>query len=95
VSLPLRREGCSLFTSFFWGQLSGMVEVLSGFLGCALVGYARTILPLALSGAAGAMVFVVCSELIPEALSEGNTKMVNWGLLLGFCVMMSMDVALG
>ena len=95
VSLPLRREGCSIFTAFFWGQLSGMVELFSGFIGAYLVQYARVCLPLALAGAAGAMVYVVCSELIPEAHGNGNDRAVNMGVMLGFALMMSMDVALG
>ena len=92
---PLRREGCSIFTAFFWGQLSGMVELFSGFIGAYLVQYARVCLPLALAGAAGAMVYVVCSELIPEAHGNGNDRAVNMGVMLGFALMMSMDVALG
>jgi solute carrier family 39 (zinc transporter), member 11 len=95
VSLPLRREGCTIFTAFFWGQLSGMVELFSGFIGAYLVQYARVCLPLALAGAAGAMVYVVCSELIPEAHGNGNDRAVNMGVMLGFALMMSMDVALG
>lgn len=95
VSLPLRREGCSLFVAFFWGQVSGLVEVVSGFLGAYLVTYARVALPIALSGAAGAMVYVVCSELIPEAHGSGNDRAVNLGVMLGFVVMMALDVALG
>ena len=95
VSLPLRREGCSIFTAFFWGQLSGMVELFSGFIGAYLVQYARLCLPLALAGAAGAMVYVVCSELIPEAHGNGNDRSVNMGVMLGFALMMSMDVGLG
>ena len=95
VSLPLRREGCSLFTAFWWGQLSGMVELVSGFLGAYLVNYVKILLPLALAGAAGAMVYVVCAELIPEAHSSGNGRAVNLGVMLGFTIMMAMDVSLG
>ena len=95
VSLPLRREGCSLRTAFFWGQLSGLVEVFSGLLGAYTVQHAQVVLPLALSGAAGAMVYVVCSELIPEAHSSGNDRAVNLGVMIGFVVMMAMDVSLG
>jgi len=95
VSLPLRREGCSLGMAFFWGQLSGMVEVFSGVLGAYLVQYARVALPMALSGAAGAMVYVVCSELIPEAHGSGNDRAVNLGVMVGFVIMMAMDVSLG
>lgn len=95
VSLPLRREGCSLKTAFFWGQLSGMVEIVSGFLGAYLVKYATVCLPIALSAAAGAMVHVVCSELLPEAHGSGNDRAVNIGVLLGFVLMMAMDVSLG
>ena len=72
-----------------------MVEIISGFLGAYLVNYAELCLPIALSAAAGAMVHVVCSELLVEAHSSGNDRLVNVGVLVGFVLMMAMDVSLG
>jgi zinc transporter 11 len=95
VSLPLRREGCTLSTAFMWGQMSGLVEVFSGFLGAYLVQWARFCLPVALSCAAGAMIYVCCGELLAEAHMHGNSKFVNAGVMIGFTVMMILDVALG
>ena len=94
VSMPLRREGMSRAKSFFWGQLSGMVEPAAGVLGAAAVILARPILPYALSFAAGAMIFVVAEELIPESQRE-ETDVATIGVMLGFAVMMLLDVALG
>lgn len=94
VSLPLRRQGCSLSMAFFWGQLSGMVEPVAGFLGAYLVQSARLVSPFALAGAAGAMIYVVVNELIPEAHTSGNKMASTWGIMLGFTLMMCMDVAL-
>lgn len=94
VSMPLRREGLSRKKSFFWGQLSGMVEPAAGVLGAAAVIFARPILPYALSFAAGAMIFVVAEELIPESQREG-TDIATIGVMFGFAVMMLLDVALG
>jgi len=95
VSLPLRREGCSLMMAFWWGQLSGLVEVFSGFLGAYLVQWARFCLPISLAGAAGAMIYVCCAELLVEAHQHGNSKWVNVGVMIGFTLMMILDVALG
>ena len=95
VSLPLRREGCSLMTSFWWGQLSGLVEVFAGLLGAYTVQSARFCLPISLAGAAGAMIYVCCAELLVEAHQHGNSKWVNGGVMIGFTVMMILDVALG
>ena len=95
VSLPLRREGCSLMMAFWWGQLSGLVEVFSGLLGAYLVQWARFCLPISLAGAAGAMIYVCCAELLVEAHQHGNSKWVNGGVMIGFTVMMILDVALG
>lgn len=95
VSIPLRREGLSPTKSFMYGQLSGIVEPIAGVLGAAAVIYMRPILPYALAFAAGAMIFVVGEELIPEANSEGNSHLATTGLMLGFAVMMFLDVALG
>ncbi len=95
VSMPLRREGMSRGKAFFWGQLSGMVEPVAGVLGALAVLVARPILPYALSFAAGAMIFVVVEDLIPESQQGGNTDAATMGAMLGFTVMMFLDVALG
>ncbi|MCM8710679.1 ZIP family metal transporter [Clostridium sp. SYSU_GA19001] len=95
VSLPLRREGYSRLKSFVYGQFSGMVEPVAGVLGAMLVITMQNILPYALSFAAGAMIFVVVEELIPESQLEKNTDIATLGTMLGFAVMMFLDVALG
>ena len=95
VSVPLRREGMSRLKSFWYGQLSGMVEPVAGVLGAAAVILIRPILPYALSFAAGAMIYVVVEELIPESQLEKNTDIATIGAMLGFAVMMTLDVALG
>ena len=95
VSVPLRREGMSRRKSFFYGQLSGVVEPIFGVLGAIAVMSMLPILPYALSFAAGAMIFVVVEELIPEAQQAGNTDLTTMAVLLGFSVMMVLDVALG
>ena len=95
VSVPLRREGLSRFKSFWYGQLSAVVEPIAGVLGAAAVIYIRPILPYALSIAAGAMIFVVVEELIPESQREKNTDIATVGAMLGFALMMALDVALG
>lgn len=95
VSLPLRREGYSRSKSFLYGQASGVVEPISALLGVIAVGAMRSLLPYALSFAAGAMIFVVVEELIPESQLSGNTDLATIGTLLGFVVMMLLDVALG
>ncbi len=95
VSVPLRREGLSLLKSFWYGQLSGIVEPVAGVLGAAAVILMRPILPYALSFAAGAMIFVVVEELIPESQLEKNTDIATMGAMVGFAVMMTLDVALG
>lgn len=95
VSLPLKAAGFSTAKSIWYGQLSGLVEPISGVLGAALVSFIVPILPYALAFAAGAMVYVVVDDIIPEAQSEGNGKAASWGAIVGFIVMMSLDVALG
>lgn len=95
VSLPLRREGLSRGKAFFWGQLSAVVEPIAAVIGAAAVLAARSLLPYALSFAAGAMIFVVVEELIPESQQGGHTDLATFGALLGFAVMMVLDVALG
>ena len=93
VSLPLRREGFSRFKSFWYGQLSALVEPLGGVLGAGLVILSKPLLPYALAFAAGAMIFVVIEELIPEAQSGENTDIATLGALIGFSVMMFLDLA--
>jgi len=95
VSIPLRREGLSRLKSFHYGQMSGVVEPISGVLGAALVLTMRPILPYALAFAAGAMIYVVAEELIPEAQFESNSHIATFGVMIGFAVMMTLDVALG
>ncbi|MFA0961047.1 ZIP family metal transporter [Roseivirga sp. BDSF3-8] len=95
VSAPLRREGFSRRKAFFYGQLSGAVEPIGGAIGAAAVMAARPILPYGLAFAAGAMIFVVVEELIPESQMHGNSDLATLGAILGFAVMMVLDVALG
>ena len=95
VSMPLRREGLSRGKAFFWGQLSGMVEPVAGILGALAVLAARPILPYALSFAAGAMIFVVVEDLVPESQQGGYMDAATMGAMLGFTVMMFLDVSLG
>jgi ZIP family zinc transporter len=95
VAVPLRREGFSRLKSFNYGQLSGMVEPVSGVLGAAAVILIKPILPYALSFAAGAMIFVVVEELIPESQLHKNTDLATFGTLIGFTIMMILDVAFG
>ena len=91
--MPLRREGLSRFKSFWYGQLSGIVEPIAGVLGAVAVILVKPMLPYALSFAAGAMIFVVVEELIPESQAEKNTDIATMGVMLGFAVMMVLDVA--
>jgi ZIP family zinc transporter len=95
VSVPLRREGISRLKSFWYGQLSGVVEPIAGVLGAAAVLLMRPILPYALAFAAGAMIYVVVEELIPESQLESISDVATVGAMLGFAVMMTLDVALG
>ncbi|MBP6881467.1 MAG: ZIP family metal transporter [Candidatus Pacebacteria bacterium] len=95
VSVPLRREGMSRGKSFWYGQLSGVVEPISAMIGAAVVIVAAPVLPYALSFAAGAMMFVVVEELIPESQRGGLTDFATMGALAGFTVMMMLDVGLG
>nr|XP_046234153.1 zinc transporter ZIP11-like isoform X1 [Scatophagus argus]XP_046234154.1 zinc transporter ZIP11-like isoform X1 [Scatophagus argus] len=95
VSLPLRGSGVSTWTAFWYGQLSGMVEPIAGLLGAFAVVLAEPLLPYALAFAAGAMVYVVVDDIIPEAQVSGNGKLASWTSILGFIVMMSLDVGLG
>lgn len=95
VSAPLRREGMKLGKAFMFGQFSGMVEPIAGVLGAAAVLLMRPILPYALAFAAGAMIYVVAEELIPESKRESHSDVPTIGVMLGFAVMMLLDVALG
>jgi ZIP family zinc transporter len=95
VSVPLRREGVSRVKSFWYGQISGIVEPIAGIIGAAAVILMRPLLPYALAFAAGAMIYVVVEELIPEAQLEKSTDIATIGVMAGFAVMMTLDVALG
>lgn len=95
VSMPLRREGMSRLKSFWYGQLSAIVEPVAGVIGAAAVIVAQPILPYALAFAAGAMIFVVIEELVPESQRGGNTDLATGGAMIGFAVMMILDVAFG
>ena len=95
VSLPLRREGMSRTKSFMYGQFSGMVEPIAAVIGAFAVLYIEPLLPYALSFAAGAMIFVVVEEVIPGSQEEGNKDLASMALMIGFVVMMILDVGLG
>ena len=95
VSMPLRRQGLSKFKSWQWGQLSAIVEPIFAVIGAAIVISVYPILPYALSFAAGAMIFIVIEEVIPESQRGGNADLASIGLILGFIVMMILDVSLG
>lgn len=95
VSVPLRREGMSRKKAFFYGQLSGIVEPISGVLGALLVLKVRLLLPYLLSFAAGAMIYVVVQELIPESQTNKKKELMALFTLIGFSVMMILDIALG
>ena len=95
VSVPLRREGMSRIKSCWYGQLSGLVEPVAGVLGALAVIVFRPLLPYALSFAAGAMIYVVVEELIPEAQTDRSADGATIGAMVGFAVMMTLDVALG
>ncbi|MBI5967061.1 MAG: ZIP family metal transporter [Deltaproteobacteria bacterium] len=93
VSIPLRREGMSPWKSFWYGQSSAIVEPVAAVIGAGIVIAAQPILPYALSFAAGAMIFVVVEELIPESQRGGNTDLATMGAMIGFSVMIILDVA--
>lgn len=95
VAMPLRGHGFSRGRSFWYGQLSGVVEPMAGVAGAAAVLVARPILPYALAFAAGAMIFVVIEQLIPASQKAGNTDLATLSTIGGFTVMMVLDVALG
>lgn len=97
VSIPLRREGLSRMQCFLYGQASGIVEPIAAVIGAAMVMYLQPILPYALAFAAGAMIYVVVEELIPEAQQGDHeaTHLSTFGCMIGFALMMILDVALG
>ena len=95
VSMPLRRQGLSKWKSWQWGQLSAIVEPIFAVIGAAIVITIYPILPYALAFSAGAMIFIVVEEVIPESQSGGNTDLATMGLIAGFIVMMILDVSLG
>ena len=94
ISLPLKREGISTKRAFFWGQLSGIVEPIAGVFGVVLVMAVTNILPILLAFSAGAMISVIASELIPESATS-NKNLATLGLIIGFIIMMVLDVTLG
>lgn len=95
VAMPLRRQGVGRRRSFWYGQLSAVVEPVAGVIGAVAVIYVQEILPYALSFAAGAMIFVVVEEVIPETQRDKYTDLAVLGFMAGFTVMMILDVALG
>ncbi len=95
VAVPLKRNGLSSFKSFMWGQSSALVEPVAGVIGALFVVYITAILPYALSFAAGAMVYVVVEEVIPESQRDKYTDFATIGFVIGFAIMMILDVSLG
>ncbi len=94
VSLPLRNEGMSRRKSFFYGQASGIVEPIAGVIGALLVKSVRSFLPLILAFAAGAMIYVVAEEMIPSGKTSKENKLGTIGVMIGFAIMMALDLAL-
>ena len=94
VSVPLCAAGYSPLKSFWYGQLSGLVEPVFGVLGALVVVVAEPLLPYALSFAAGAMIYVVVDDIIPEAQAAGHGRIASWGCMVGFLIMMCLDVGL-
>jgi ZIP family zinc transporter len=95
IALPLRRGGMSRGRAFFWGQLSAAIEPVAGVIGAALVLASAAFLPLGMAAAAGAMLYVVVEELIPETVRSGTIDVATLGFIVGFAVMMALDNALG
>lgn len=95
MSIPIRTDGKSRLKAFYWGSMSAVVEPIGAVLGAVAVMAMTTILPYALSFAAGAMIFVVVEELIPDSQTNGNTDVATLALMVGFVLMMVLDVALG
>jgi ZIP family zinc transporter len=95
IALPLRRGGMTRGRAFFWGQLSAVVEPVAGVLGASLVLLSATFLPYGMAAAAGAMLYVVVEELLPETVRSGTADVATLGFIGGFAVMMALDNALG
>jgi ZIP family zinc transporter len=95
IALPLRRGGMSRGRAFFWGQLSAAIEPVAGVIGAGLVLASAAFLPYAMAAAAGAMLYVVVEELIPETVRSGTIDVATLGFIVGFAVMMALDNALG
>ena len=95
LSIPIRTDGKSRLNAFYWGSMSAIVEPIGALLGAVAFLSMTAILPYALSFAAGAMIFVVVEELIPDSQTNGNTDVATLGLMVGFVIMMILDVALG
>jgi zinc transporter, ZIP family len=95
VALPIRREGASRAWALWWGQLSAIVEPIAGVVGAGLVLLMTPILPYAMAFAAGAMIYVVTEELIPESQINGHVDLATMGVIGGFALMMVLDVGLG
>jgi ZIP family zinc transporter len=95
IALPLRRAGMSRGRAFFWGQLSAAIEPVGGVVGAGLVLVAGAFLPYAMAAAAGAMLYVVVEELLPETTRSGAADVATLGFIGGFVVMMTLDNALG
>ncbi|OFW13988.1 MAG: hypothetical protein A3F70_08675 [Acidobacteria bacterium RIFCSPLOWO2_12_FULL_67_14] len=95
IALPLRRAGMSPGRAFFWGQLSAAVEPIASVIGAVLVLASTAFLPIGMAAAAGAMLYVVVEELIPETVRSGAVDVATLGFIAGFAVMMSLDNALG
>jgi ZIP family zinc transporter len=93
VSMPLYRKGVSRFKSFWYGQLSGFVEPVGAFIGALAISFSKPILPYAMGFAAGAMIFVIIEELIPESQYGGNGDIATIGTMFGFICMMALEVA--
>lgn len=95
VSMPLRADGASKFRAFFWGWMSAIVEPMAALVGVLLVASMEPVLPYALAAGAGAMIFVVVEEVIPSTQKNGHSDAAVFAFLIGFSVMMVLDVALG
>ncbi len=95
VALPLIRDGKGVFYAWFIALLTGLVEPIGGLFGAGLVTFAQPVLPAALAFAAGAMLFVISDEIIPETHREGNERIATYGVIVGFIIMMALDNLLG
>jgi ZIP family zinc transporter len=95
IALPLRRDGMPRGRAFFWGQLSAAIEPIAGVLGAALVVLSAAFLPYGMAAAAGAMLYVVVEEILPETVRAGTVDVATLGFIAGFTVMMTLDNALG